>query len=161
MSEAIAEQTQNTANPSQGLVFNDSPAKAEPSSERKPWHFTSDKAREANRKSVEARRKQGLVAAEAIETLDKLKLNAVVLPVLEPDEVYRLSRLKATREALDGLYSDLNGADDPKDQKAICDSIARLSEVERLLAGRPSPGSHRPTPSKPKRTQPGDYGPVE
>lgn len=132
-------------------------ALAEPPSSGKHWLFNADRARVAQRKSVEAKRKMAEREDKVIETINELKAAAIV----EPDDTYRLNRLKATRDALDGLYSDLNAADDAKDQKAICDSIARLSEVERLLAGRPSPGSHRPSSLKPKRQTPESYGPVE
>ena len=129
----------------------------QPSSTQGKRLFSGEFAKEMAQKSVESRKAKLAEAEQAKAIVAQLQASAIV----EPDDLYRLNRLKATREALEGLYSDLKKADDAKDQKAICDSIARLSEVERLLAGRPSPGSHRPSATKSKPRTPESYGPVE
>ena len=71
---------------------------------------------------------------------------------ITPDEEYRLKRLIRTREQLEMLDRQLDGETDPKHVKSLADAIARLSEVERNLAGRPLPGSRRPGREKPART---------
>jgi hypothetical protein len=58
-------------------------------------------------------------------------------------------RVREQLERLDRLASE---EDDPKQLKALADATTRLSEQERLLAGRPLPGSRRPgNESKGKR----------
>lgn len=147
---------------SQGLsVISDQQAKAERETSDKPWLFTKEQAAEFGRKGYEARMRNEAARKQALIEAEQFKASCLALAQPGSDDSYRLGRLKATRDALDGLYSDLNDADDPKDQKAICDSIARLSEVERLLAGRPSPGSCRPSSKPTKPRTPENYGPVE
>lgn len=75
---------------------------------------------------------------------------AAVLSTL-PEEKYRIEQLIRTRKALDALWVDLEKERDPKSQKALCDSIARLSDVEFALARRPKPAAYRTAPEKPKR----------
>lgn len=122
--------------------------------------ITPETAKEYARRSAEAR------ARIAQERKDVNKAQAIIaeakaLSDPNSEEGYRLERLIRTRKQLSQLDEQLEGETDPKAVKAICDAIARLAEVERILAGRPLPGSHRPSnkPSKPKTGQ--DYGPVE
>jgi hypothetical protein len=60
---------------------------------------------------------------------------------------------------LDELLSDPSA--DQSRLKAILEASKVLSEQERKLSNRPDPGSHRPSASKPKRSTPESYGPVE
>jgi hypothetical protein len=56
---------------------------------------------------------------------------------------------------LDGLMST---ATDPRDLDRLAAAWSKLAEQERILDGRPLPGSRRPTDTKPKQSFP---GPVE
>lgn len=76
------------------------------------------------------------------------------------NEEYARERLLRTREQLRQLDEELENCTNPKDIKALCDSIKALAEVERILAGRPLPGSHRPT-RNPKRESPISFTPTE
>ena len=149
MTETIVEPSQTDVNPSQSL------GSSHPS--LKPWHFDVESAKRAAQRSVESRKAKQAEADQAKAIVAQLKVAAVV----EPEDSYRLERLRITREQLSGLDKDLKAAEDEKGKKAICDAIARLSEVERQLAGRPAPGSLRPAQAKTKRTTPDSYGPVE
>lgn len=80
---------------------------------------------------------------------------------LGSDDDYRLRRLHRTREQLEQLDKDLAAASDERATKAICDAIARLSEVESNLAMRPKPGSHRPSRPKSTRSEAGASGPID
>ncbi len=68
------------------------------------------------------------------------------------EDSYQISQLIRTRKALDDLYSDFDGTNDPKERKFLADAIARLSDVEFALAKRPKPGTTRPSREKPART---------
>lgn len=63
----------------------------------------------------------------------------------EPDNSFAGRRLTRVREQLERLDRLAAEEDDPKQLKALADATTRLSEQERLLAGRPLPGSRRPS----------------
>lgn len=67
-----------------------------------------------------------------------------LVTALSPDDAYRLSRLACVRAHLDRLDKMLQTEKDPRDLDRLASATARLSEQERLLAGRPLPGAHRP-----------------
>lgn len=76
----------------------------------------------------------------------------IPLPIAEPDNSFAGRRLMRVREQLERLDRLASEEDDPKQLKALADATTRLSEQERLLAGRPLPGSRRPSadPKNPK-----------
>ena len=57
---------------------------------------------------------------------------------------YRLSRLARTRKQLAQVDRMLEAATDAREVKSLADALARLADMERILAGRPLPGSRRP-----------------
>ena len=61
----------------------------------------------------------------------------------------RLMRVRAQIERIDALLAD---EDEPKQLKELADALTRLADQERILAGRPLPGSRRPEKDKPART---------
>jgi len=123
-----------------------------------PHAFTAANAAENARKAVQARirrkaeQEQAIAQAKAdLELVKPLLGKAIELATGHasvPDSEYRLQRLARTREQIETLDAQLLATDDPRAIKAITDSIRNLAEIERILAGRPLPGSHRPT--KPK-----------
>ena len=72
---------------------------------------------------------------------------------MEPDPftARRLSRVRDQLDRIDDLAADET---DPKRLKELADATTRLAEQERILAGRPLPGSRRPTEDRAPRRQP-------
>jgi len=56
----------------------------------------------------------------------------------------RLARVRKQLDALDGLIDDAMAEGDSKRLKELSEAQNRLSEQERIMAGRPLPGSKRP-----------------
>jgi hypothetical protein len=103
----------------------------------------------ANAKEMSARGNAAKALAKKRREELIAKTNAI--PTLQRDEIYRNQRLARVRVQLERLDGELERTKDARDVKAICDAIARLAEVERILAGRPLPGSRRPGREKPQR----------
>lgn len=73
----------------------------------------------------------------------------------------RLARVRAQLDLVDEQIEAAANGKDAKRLKDLCDAQARLAEQERVLAGRPLPGSHRPSAPPRKRPAPGSFGPVD
>jgi len=127
--DLAAEPQQNTASPAL------QPKAARP----KRWGipFTQQTAAEMARRSQAARKQRELDR--------KAELNRGSAITSADDAQYRQFRLTRTREQLLQLDRDLEAAKDERGKKAICDAIARLSEVEQKLAMRPGPGNVQPS----------------
>lgn len=69
---------------------------------------------------------------------------------LEPDR-FVASQLTRTRAQIEQLNEQFESSTDPKELKALADALARLCEIERVLDGRPLPGSRKPS-NRPART---------
>jgi hypothetical protein len=113
--------------------------------------FTADNAVEMGRRSAEIKkqRKEHPPAPPAAPVV-----------IEQPTDDFTGSRLARTREQmvkLDGMIAD---CEDAKELKALCDALARLSEIERVLAGRPLPGALRPGREKRRTPQGAAYEPV-
>ena len=104
--------------------------------------FTSENAAEMGARS-QALRKQ---------RLEELRLAANPVP-LPADNSYSERRLSRVRNQIESLSDMLDKEDDAQKLDRLASAIARLSEIERQLAGRPLPGSRRP------REEPADPGP--
>jgi hypothetical protein len=69
-----------------------------------------------------------------------------------------LARTRAQLNALDEMLNRVLSVDADKVDGQLIDRLAsakaRFHDVERILAGRPTPGSRRPAPDRPKRTGP-------
>ena len=63
----------------------------------------------------------------------------------QPEANFTSRRLTRVREQLERLDRMAAKEDDPKRIKELADATTRLSEQERILDGRPMPGSRRPT----------------
>jgi hypothetical protein len=74
-----------------------------------------------------------------------------------PEEIkcdeYIVKRVMRVRAQLDRIDRMMMEEDNPQAIDRLAAAMARLSEQERILAGRPLPGSHRP--SKPRSTKAG------
>jgi len=55
------------------------------------------------------------------------------------------SQLTRTRKQIEQLNEQFESSTDPKELKALADALARLAEIERILDGRPLPGSRKPS----------------
>ena len=66
------------------------------------------------------------------------------VPELVADEFIKrkLARVRGQIERIDGLMEEVT---EPQAADRFCAALARLYEIERILAGRPLPGSMRPT----------------
>jgi hypothetical protein len=73
-----------------------------------------------------------------------------IVPELAND--FALRRLNRVREQLDKLDALASGEKDTKRLKELADATTRLSEQERILAGRPLPGSRRPKEGREPRS---------
>jgi hypothetical protein len=74
---------------------------------------------------------------------------------------YQRETLLCVREQLGRIYAMMKVEDEPQALDRLASAYAKLSEQERILDGRPLPGSHRPTKPKPTKADAGSYGPVE
>jgi len=74
------------------------------------------------------------------------------LPPLQADN-YTVQKLVRVRVQLARLDDLLDSEDDPAKLDRLASAIARLSELERQLAGRPLPGSYRPMPERSSRNK--------
>ena len=101
--------------------------------------ITSSNAREMAARSQEARRQRRLAEAE--------RLAAAQEQAGLPDYVAkRLARVRVQLDRIDGMMMTEM---DPQKLDRLASAQARLSEQERILDGRPMPGSFKPrTPAK-------------
>jgi predicted metal-dependent hydrolase len=100
-------------------------------------------ARLAAAKSLDIRRKKAaqakILAALAAQHALTVKLPAPV----EPDAVFVSKQINQLREHIDRLHTLISKARDAQTIDKLSSAIAKLAEQERILAGRPLPGSHR------------------
>jgi hypothetical protein len=99
--------------------------------------ITAANAREMAARSHEARRQR-----------QSARENAPELPEL--DEDYADHRLARVRAQLDRVDQMMMKEADPQKLDRLASAQARLAEQERILDGRPLPGSLKPKPPKPK-----------
>ncbi len=101
----------------------------------KPYRFDTDKARYAARMRWHAESKR-------IETGNG---NTPPSPIADPFPVRLLAR---TRTRINSLMDAMTAETDPAKIDRLASALARLAELERQLAGRPLPGSLRPSQRK-------------
>ncbi len=89
------------------------------------------------------------------ERIEKLRIAANPVP-LPADDSYVQRRLYRVREQIEMLSTMLDNEDDPQRIDRLASALARLSETERQLAGRPLPGSLKPSSPRQQR----QVGPV-
>lgn len=106
--------------------------------------FTSDNAREMARRSVEARRRYAEARRQREATREATVAALLVAPAPSQD-TYVERRLACVRAQLGRIDAMLLQETDPQRLDRLAAACARLSEVERQLAGRPAPGAYRPS----------------
>ena len=102
------------------------------------FQITSANARELQAKSTLAR-------LEAKAALALAKASEAQFPQIDPYLAKRLSRVRIQVESLNKL---LDTELDPQKIDRLVNAIYRLTELERVIAGRPLPGSYKPTPQR-------------
>lgn len=134
------------------ILNESSPATAEPLPSRQAasaqFYFTK-----ANAKAMAAKSH----AAKAQRKADRLKALADDAKP-EPDS-YRTERLARVRKQLSRLDSMMERESDPQKLDRLASAQYRLSEQERILAGRPNPGSLRPKPQSSQHTDNTTFAP--
>jgi hypothetical protein len=101
--------------------------------------ITTDTARSMAAKSAQSRRERKIKTALVPPTPP---------PSGEPSGDYVAMRLARTRALIDQAERQLALAGDAQEHERLARSLASLSELERVLAGRPAPGSYRPKEAK-------------
>ena len=86
---------------------------------------------------------------------------AVAVQSAEPSQSFAENRLKRVREQLSRIDNEIETCelDNSKRLKELADASTRLSEQERILDGRPMPGSRRPPSVKAERA--GTWGELQ
>jgi hypothetical protein len=102
--------------------------------------FNPVTARLAAAKSLESRRKK---AAQA-KIMAAIAAQAAMPAIVEPDAVFVSKQINQLREHISRLHTLIGKARDAQTIDKLASAIAKLAEQERILAGRPLPGSHRP-----------------
>lgn len=102
-------------------------------------------------KGVEARKAARLTREKRLALVDELLAKAALAPAPpdvhpKPQDTYLASRLARVRKQIDQLSDMLDEETDPQRLDRLACALARVSEIERQLAGRPMPGSRRPAP---------------
>lgn len=123
-----------------------------------PW--TPETAREAAARSN---------AAQAVARFNRPAASLGQLTQLPPDDDYAAQILARTRKQLDLVAQSIldelaQRKPDSRRLRDLSDAQRHLAEQERILAGRPLPGSRRPKDHEPHSSQPGawiDVQPVE
>jgi hypothetical protein len=110
---------------------------------KRPKHkFTPANAKQFASKGGHARHQAYLKEREILRSLTA---TAMALPRLEPDDAFRQRRLERVRQQLNRLDEMAAKEKNPLTLDRLYSAIAKLAEQERILAGRPLPGSHRPS----------------
>lgn len=101
--------------------------------------FTAANAQQMAAKGHEGRRERKRLRELAEKTGEQPTNSSSV-----NSDGYVVKQLFRTRKQIEMLNRQLESAPDHRAVKSIADALARLTEIERILAGRPLPGSHRP-----------------
>ena len=123
--------------------------------------ITVETARKFAAKSaiVRAERKRELLQAE--KTLKAIVYQPSFAPRLASHDEYVSQTLTRVRTQLEKVYELFRDETDPAKLDRLASAQARLAEQERQLAGRPLPGSLKPS-SKPNRSRASQFSqPVE
>lgn len=101
--------------------------------------FTPEVARMNAAKSAEVRRANA-----------QAKRNGIT-PLASTDAAYLRKRLARVRLQIEDMNKRLDAEQDPQAVQWIVNSIYRLTELERVIAGRPLPGQLKPVAARPAR----------
>jgi hypothetical protein len=106
-------------------------------------NFTAENAREMATRGTRAKGKMATRIRELERTCEDLR-RALHQQTDTPEE-YLTKRIGRVRAQLDRLDEMLLVECDPQKLSWLATTSAKLSETERILAGRPNPGHLRPT----------------
>jgi hypothetical protein len=111
-----------------------------------PFHFNKDNARAMAVKGAEIRRANRNKRIQADKLLRDLLENVVVVSPIKQDEhsAYLQTRLSRVRRMLDRIDECIESESDPMRLDKLTSAQSKLAEQERVLAGRPLPGTKRP-----------------
>lgn len=102
-----------------------------------------------------ARQQEVLELKQVIQAQAKAVITQAPAPVITepaPDlTIYTRTRAERVRLQLDRVDAMMLVESDPQKLDRLASAQARLSEQERILAGRPLPGSYRPMPERTSR----------
>jgi hypothetical protein len=76
----------------------------------------------------------------------------VTQPTLIPADDFTARKIARVRDQIERVENLLTDAVEPQAVDRFAAALARLYEIERILSGRPLPGSRRPEKDKPART---------
>lgn len=116
--------------------------------------FTSENAKAMVAKAWEIRREREAQRRKSEESM------------ASSDDGYRKASLARTREEVSECEKAMQSLrkappeDFERKYKALTDALYRLREIERLLAGRPTPGNRRPGREQPAKRQAPGSGPM-
>jgi prephenate dehydrogenase len=120
-----------------------------------PHLFTSAQAKVAAAKSVISRAKRMRDLTQAAERLESIVMSGRLAEQLAMGTPgYIAKRLSRVRAQLDRIDEMMMTEEDPAKLDRLASAQARLSEQERILVGRPLPGSLKPTAAKPSKPSP-------
>lgn len=74
---------------------------------------------------------------------------------------YVMRRITRTREQIEELDRKMSRSSDPRAIKALSDAMKNLAELERVLSGRPLPGSNKPSSPPRKAGSNGQISPLD
>ncbi len=112
---------------------------------RKPKfsYFSKENAKAMSRLGLEARLKRKAELRTIAQQPDK--------PMIEDATSYQRTTLLCVREQLKRLAVMMAKETEAQKLDRLASAYAKLSEQERILDGRPLPGSRRPRPEKPTK----------
>jgi hypothetical protein len=110
--------------------------------------FTKETAREMVKLSIAKR------AENRAKRKSELRLKHPHEHVTDKDLAYKALRLIRVRKQLDRIDEMMMAEVDPSKLDRLASAQARLSEQERILVGRPLPGSLKPINTKPSKQSP-------
>lgn len=107
-------------------------------------HFNRENAKLYAAQAVLKRRLNKIERVKQSAELEQSKAVAEVKAGQAPCDDYRAKRLLRVRKQISRLETMLDDEQDPQKIDRLCSALARLSEIERQLAGRALPGSLKP-----------------
>lgn len=124
---------------------------------RKPGMFTAETARKAAAASVASR--QAAAQRPKPEPIPVAAPLPTVTPTAPTDD-FTVRKLASVRDQIERVELLLTGSDEPQAVDRFANALTRLYDLERILAGRPLPGSRRPAPDgKRDRQAPRSFAP--
>lgn len=141
-------------NDRQTIEFNNSGCEPNQSGKRPKHYFTPENAADmAKRGNITRHRNRQLKMEmlkriqDKLENLDKIELSC------DSTDDYLKERVSRTREKILKIENMIDSCTQPKELDQLASALTRLSELERILSGRPLPGSKKPAAERPGKRQ--------